>query len=236
VEWPVPEDDEVLVGIHATTVTRTDSGLRRAEFFISRFVTGLLRPKRKILGTELAGEIEAVGSAVTEFEVGERVFGVNGLRERGLGTFASAARRHATPRARRKPYPDWLEFHSARFRSPVTSLRTRSGVVRLEAGEGQTVDRVLSRTGRASGTGGSRFARTRGREDARTRESIAPRVGRRPRASSGCGWRSTTSSSRSRHSSPSGTTPRPRLRTCSGVKGGRLSSSRRWNVRNRCTM
>jgi NADPH:quinone reductase-like Zn-dependent oxidoreductase len=78
VERPVPEDDEVLVKIHATTVTRTDSGLRSAEFFISRFVTGLLRPKRKVLGTELAGEVEAVGSAVTEFEVGDRVFGVNG--------------------------------------------------------------------------------------------------------------------------------------------------------------
>ena len=51
VERPVPEDDQVLVRIHATTVTRTDSGLRSAEFFISRFFTGLVRPKRKILGS-----------------------------------------------------------------------------------------------------------------------------------------------------------------------------------------
>jgi NADPH:quinone reductase-like Zn-dependent oxidoreductase len=76
VERPVPEDDEVLVRIHATTVTRTDCGLRSAEYFISRFVTGLLRPKQKILGLELAGEVEAVGEAVSEFEVGDRVFGV----------------------------------------------------------------------------------------------------------------------------------------------------------------
>ena len=47
VERPVPADDEVLVRVHATTVTRTDTGLRSAEFFISRFVTGLRRPKRK---------------------------------------------------------------------------------------------------------------------------------------------------------------------------------------------
>jgi NADPH:quinone reductase-like Zn-dependent oxidoreductase len=45
VERPVPKDDEVLVRIHATTVNRTDAGLRSAEVFISRFVTGLLRPK-----------------------------------------------------------------------------------------------------------------------------------------------------------------------------------------------
>ncbi|HZA60216.1 MAG TPA: NAD(P)-dependent alcohol dehydrogenase, partial [Actinomycetota bacterium] len=77
VERPVPKDDEVLIKVHATTVNRTDTGLRSAEYFISRFVTGLLRPKRKIPGTELAGEVEAVGPAVTEFEVGDHLFGVS---------------------------------------------------------------------------------------------------------------------------------------------------------------
>ncbi|MEX0629459.1 MAG: NAD(P)-dependent alcohol dehydrogenase [Chloroflexota bacterium] len=78
VEQPVPKDDEVLVKIHATTVTRTDTGLRSAEYFISRFVTGLLRPRNKILGTDFAGAVEAVGSAVTEFKVGDHVFGGTG--------------------------------------------------------------------------------------------------------------------------------------------------------------
>jgi NADPH:quinone reductase-like Zn-dependent oxidoreductase len=78
VQQPVPKDDEVLVKIHTTTVTRTDTGLRSAEFFISRFFTGLRRPKRKILGMELAGEVVAVGSAVSEFAVGDEVFGVKG--------------------------------------------------------------------------------------------------------------------------------------------------------------
>ena len=77
VERPVPKDDEVLVKIHATTVNRTDTALRAAEPFASRFITGLRRPKRKILGTELAGEVEETGAAVTEFEVGDQVFGVN---------------------------------------------------------------------------------------------------------------------------------------------------------------
>ena len=79
VERPAPEDDEVLVRIHATTVNRTDTGLRSAEYFISRFITGLRRPKRKILGMELAGEVDAVGAAVSEFEVGDHVFGVKGF-------------------------------------------------------------------------------------------------------------------------------------------------------------
>jgi NADPH:quinone reductase-like Zn-dependent oxidoreductase len=77
VQRPVPKDDEVLIRIHATTVNRSDTALRAAEPFASRFVTGLRRPKKKILGSELAGEVAAVGTAVTEFEVGNQVFGVN---------------------------------------------------------------------------------------------------------------------------------------------------------------
>jgi NADPH:quinone reductase-like Zn-dependent oxidoreductase len=76
VERPVPKEDEILVRIHATTVNRTDCGWRSAKPFIVRYFIGLLRPKRTILGMELAGEVEAVGAAVTEFDMGDRVFGV----------------------------------------------------------------------------------------------------------------------------------------------------------------
>jgi NADPH:quinone reductase-like Zn-dependent oxidoreductase len=74
----MPNDDEVLVKVHATTVTRTDCGVRAAHPFFVRAFTGLVRPKRKIAGMELAGEVTAVGSAVTEFEVGDRIFGIKG--------------------------------------------------------------------------------------------------------------------------------------------------------------
>jgi NADPH:quinone reductase-like Zn-dependent oxidoreductase len=76
VERPVPTDDEVLVRVHATTVNRSDTGLRSAEYFITRFFTGVLRPKRRIMGMEFAGLVEAVGANVTEFAAGDRVFGV----------------------------------------------------------------------------------------------------------------------------------------------------------------
>jgi len=75
---PVPTDDEVLVNVRATTVTRSDCGFRSASPFFSRFFTGLRRPKRRIVGTEFAGVVEAVGSSVTGFAVGEEVFGFRG--------------------------------------------------------------------------------------------------------------------------------------------------------------
>ncbi len=89
---PVPNDDEVLVKVHATTVNQTDCHIRAAKPFLWRFFAGLLRPKRKVLGTEFAGEVEAVGAAVREYEVGDRVFGARWgshaeyvcVRERGL--------------------------------------------------------------------------------------------------------------------------------------------------------
>jgi len=76
VERPVPADDEVLVRVHATTVTQTDCHMRRARPFFWRFMLGLRRPRRKVLGTEFAGVVEEIGSSVTQFEIGDRVFGL----------------------------------------------------------------------------------------------------------------------------------------------------------------
>jgi NADPH:quinone reductase-like Zn-dependent oxidoreductase len=78
VEPPVPKEDEVLVRVHASTVTRSDTGFRSADPFFSRAFTGLRTPKRKIVGMELAGEVEALGARVSEFAVGDHVFGIRG--------------------------------------------------------------------------------------------------------------------------------------------------------------
>jgi NADPH:quinone reductase-like Zn-dependent oxidoreductase len=85
---PVPAPDEVLVRIRATGVTRADTHLRAGEPLVSRIQSGLVRPKRRILGHELAGEIDTVGAQVTEFAVGDRVFGA--LPYLGLTTGAHA--------------------------------------------------------------------------------------------------------------------------------------------------
>lgn len=77
---PDPARDEVRVRVHATTVNRTDCGFRTADPPIVRFFSGLTKPTRTILGTELAGEVDAVGSAVTRYREGDRVFGVNADR------------------------------------------------------------------------------------------------------------------------------------------------------------
>jgi NADPH:quinone reductase-like Zn-dependent oxidoreductase len=78
VERPVPKQGEVLIRIHATTVNRTDCHIRRADPFFWRFFSGLGRPRQRILGSELAGEIEAVGPSADEFAVGDAVFGISG--------------------------------------------------------------------------------------------------------------------------------------------------------------
>jgi NADPH:quinone reductase-like Zn-dependent oxidoreductase len=76
---PAPKDNEVLIRVCASTVNRTDCGFLRAKPFFIRFVSGLFRPKRTILGCEFAGEIEAVGKNVKSFIVGDNVFGYSGI-------------------------------------------------------------------------------------------------------------------------------------------------------------
>lgn len=77
VDKPTAGVGEVLVKVHAATVNRTDCGYRAARPFIVRFFAGLARPKAMILGNEFAGVVEAVGTDVTAFLVGDGVFGYN---------------------------------------------------------------------------------------------------------------------------------------------------------------
>jgi NADPH:quinone reductase-like Zn-dependent oxidoreductase len=76
---PVPQGNQVLIKVRATTVNRTDTGLRAVDYFVSRFFTGLLRPRRqfRVLGSEFSGEIVAIGPAVRAFKVSDAVFGLS---------------------------------------------------------------------------------------------------------------------------------------------------------------
>jgi NADPH:quinone reductase-like Zn-dependent oxidoreductase len=77
VERPVPTEDEVLVRVHASTVTRGDAmGVRSEDYKFTRVFTGIRRPRNTTFGSEFAGRVEDVGSTVTGFGVGDEVFGV----------------------------------------------------------------------------------------------------------------------------------------------------------------
>ena len=105
---PLPKDNEVLIKVYASTVNRTDSGFRSAEYFISRFWTGILRPKHQILGCEFAGIIEEIGMSVTTFKKGDKVFGFNDKTCGGHGEYLTIAETDAVT-----TMPDNLSFHEA---------------------------------------------------------------------------------------------------------------------------
>lgn len=105
---PFPKDNEVLIKVYSTTVNRTDSGFRSAEYFISRFWSGLLRPKHQILGCEFAGIIEDIGKSVTTFRKGDKVFGYNDKTCGGHGEYLTIAETDAVTNM-----PDNLSFDEA---------------------------------------------------------------------------------------------------------------------------
>jgi NADPH:quinone reductase-like Zn-dependent oxidoreductase len=82
---PIPNSNEILIQVQYATVNRTDCGFRSAEYFISRFFSGLLKPKNQILGNEFAGIVAEIGSEVTGFKIGDKVFGYN---DKTFGTHA----------------------------------------------------------------------------------------------------------------------------------------------------
>ncbi|MBK7959234.1 MAG: NAD(P)-dependent alcohol dehydrogenase [Bacteroidetes bacterium] len=105
---PIPIEDEVLVKVHASTVNRTDAGFRSAEYFISRFWSGLFRPNYPILGCEFAGVIESIGTNVKSFKVGDKVFGFNDKTFGGHAEYMTIAEKDAIT-----TMPDNLDFYHA---------------------------------------------------------------------------------------------------------------------------
>src|SRR5947209_7619191 len=108
VKRPIPSEDEVLVRIHATTVNRSDCHHREATWrstlirlLLSRSLSDCRRPRQSILGNEMAGVVEAVGAAVTEFKVGDEVFGETGW---GFGTHAEYVCMRENGRIADKPH------------------------------------------------------------------------------------------------------------------------------------
>ncbi len=76
-EKPIPKDSEILIKVCATSVNRTDCAILTAQPFIMRFVLGLFKPRKIILGTDFAGEVVSIGKNVESFKVNDKVFGFN---------------------------------------------------------------------------------------------------------------------------------------------------------------
>ena len=74
VEKPVPADDEVLIKVYAACINDWDWGLLQGDF-VNRILNGLFKPKRKILGSDIAGQIESIGKNVSKFKIGDEVYG-----------------------------------------------------------------------------------------------------------------------------------------------------------------
>lgn len=72
---PAPKSGEILIKIHASSVSKADTMMRTGKPYIGRLILGLTRPKHPIWGTGFAGVVEAVGSQVTHFKTGDKVFG-----------------------------------------------------------------------------------------------------------------------------------------------------------------
>ena len=161
VERPVPKEDEVLVRVHATTVNRLDTATREANrrsglaiSLMGRLVLGLRRPRHRTLGTEFAGEIEAVGAAVSEFAVGDRVFGNSGLR------FGAHAEYIAIPvSARIARMPAGMSFEEA---APITdgALNALTCLKQADLRKGRTI--LIYGASGAIGTAGVQLARAFG--------------------------------------------------------------------------
>lgn len=115
---PAPKDDEVLVKVHAVGLNAADWHLMRADPFLARFSAGLLKPKNPILGEDIAGTVEAVGSTVTQFKPGDAVFT---CYERGLAEYV------CVPASKLTPKPVNLSFEEAAA-VPMAALTALQGL------------------------------------------------------------------------------------------------------------
>lgn len=89
IEKPFPEDDEVLVKVFAVSINDWDAGLLAGDF-VNRLLNGLLKPKRKVLGSDIAGRVESIGKNIKKFKPGDEVYGDLSGRWGGFAEYVCA--------------------------------------------------------------------------------------------------------------------------------------------------
>ena len=157
VESPIPKDDEVLVKVYASSINSWDWELLRGTPFANRMMFGLLKPKIKILGVDIAGRVEAVGSKVKQFQPGDDVFG--DLCECGWGGFAEyvCARENALALK-----PDSMTFEEAAAMPQAAILALHSLRYKRQVQAGQKV--LINGAGGGAGSFNVQMAKILGAE------------------------------------------------------------------------
>jgi NADPH:quinone reductase-like Zn-dependent oxidoreductase len=117
---PAPRDNEVLVKVHVASVNAWDWELVTGKPFFYRLIFGFPRPKHPIIGSDIAGRVEAVGSSVTQFQPGDEVFG--DISGGGFGAFAEYVCAHE----------DILSLKSARMTFEEAAATPQAGVLALQ--------------------------------------------------------------------------------------------------------
>jgi NADPH:quinone reductase-like Zn-dependent oxidoreductase len=176
---PTPSDDEILIKVHAAEVTKSDCELRSFHFPVKwfwlplRIALGIRKPKRQILGGYFAGEVEAVGKAVTKFQPGEQVFGTAGLKLGAYGEYVCLPARYTIV-----PKPQNMSYAEAAT-VPLGGLNALHFMRIAAIQKGETV--LVNGAGGSIGTFAVQIAKMMGAEvtavDSGIKEEMLRRIG-----------------------------------------------------------
>ncbi len=178
-EKPVPEDDEILIRVHATEATKADCEMRSFNFPVKwfwlplRIVLGIRKPKRQILGGYFAGEVVSTGKAVTRFKQGDPVFGSAKLRMGAYGEYVSLPEKYTIV-----PKPQTMTFEEAAA-VPLGGLNALHFLQRAHIQSGEKV--LVNGAGGSIGTFAIQIAKAMGAEvtavDSGIKEAMLRRTG-----------------------------------------------------------
>src|SRR5688572_27542609 len=155
IDKPIPKEDEVLIKVFAVSINDWDSGLLHGDF-INRMLNGLRKPKRKILGSDIAGRIEAVGKNVTQFKTGDEVYGDLSGQWGGFAEYVCAQEKFLAPK------PATMSFEEAAAIPQAAMLAVQGLIDRGKIRQGQKI--LINGAGGGVGTFGIQIAKLYGVE------------------------------------------------------------------------
>jgi NADPH:quinone reductase-like Zn-dependent oxidoreductase len=179
IEKPTPENDEVLIRIHAAEVTKADCELRSFNFAVKwfwpllRVAMGVTKPKKQVLGGYFAGEVEAVGRDVSKFKKGDQVFGTTGLLFGAYGEYLCLPASYTIA-----PKPHNMNFEEAAA-APLGGLNALHFLRKANIRNGEKV--LINGAGGSIGTFGVQIAKAMGAKvtavDSTIKEEMLRRIG-----------------------------------------------------------